>query len=71
MPEILGVRLAGKLPASVSAKDVIRSDVVIQRFLRSRRREADWRVIRADDGARYDVDEEIDLAALEFHIAMP
>ncbi len=120
MPEIWGVKLTGRLPDWVSAKDVILemlrrhgvdgglgriveyygpglaslsamdrhvianmgaelgatstvfpSDGVVRRFLRSQGREADWTEILADPGAGYDVDESIDLSAVEPMIAMP
>ncbi|HQU43734.1 MAG TPA: aconitate hydratase [Pirellulales bacterium] len=120
MPEIWGVRLTGKLPDWVSAKDVVLemlrrhtvkgavgrileyhgpglaslsamdrhvianmgtelgatttvfpSDGEVRRFLRSQGRESDWTELAADDGASYDVEEEIDLAKLEPLIALP
>jgi aconitate hydratase len=120
MPSVWGVRLVGKLPGWVSAKDVILemlrrhgvdgglgrvleyygpglselsamdrhvianmgaelgatssvfpSDDVVRRFLRAEGRERDFRYLAADDGATYDIDEEIDLATLEPLIAMP
>ena len=42
-----------------------------RRFLRDEGREEDWAEILADDGATYDVHEEIDLATLEPLIAKP
>ncbi|HVA50745.1 MAG TPA: aconitate hydratase [Pirellulales bacterium] len=120
MPEIWGVRLTGKLPDWVSAKDVVLemlrrhtvkgavgrileyhgpglaslsamdrhvianmgtelgatttvfpSDGEIRRFLRSQGRESDWTELAADDGASYDLEEEMDLAKLEPLIALP
>jgi aconitate hydratase len=50
---------------------VFPSDEVTRRFLRAQGREADWRELRADAGATYDVAEEIDLSALEPLIARP
>jgi len=120
MPEIWGIRLEGRLPDWVSAKDVILellrrhgveggrgrlieyhgpglaelsamdrhvlanmgtelgatttvfpSDDETRRFLASEGREEDWSEIRADPGAGYDVEELIDLGALEPLIAKP
>ena len=120
MPRIWGVRLVGRLPEWVSAKDVILemlrrhgvaggvgriieycgpglqnlsamdrhvianmgaelgattsvfpSDEEVQRFLRAQDRADDWSELLADPNATYDVEEEIDLAALEPLIAMP
>lgn len=120
MPKIFGVRLTGKLPAWVSAKDVILemlrrhkvsggigsiieyhgpglaglsamdrhvianmgaelgatttvfpSDGEVREFLRRQRRESDWVEILADEGATYDLEDEIDLSKLEPLIAMP
>lgn len=120
MPEIWGVRLEGKLPDWVSAKDIILemlrrhdvdggvgriieyhgpgldglsamdrhvianmgmelgatstvfpSDGETRRFLESEGRGEDWREIVADEKARYDVDEQIDLSRLEPLIAKP
>jgi aconitate hydratase len=120
MPQVWGVRLAGRLPDWVSAKDVILemlrrhgveggfgkiieyygpglgclnamdrhvianmgaelgatttvfpSDEATRRFLRDEAREGDWVELRPDEGAGYDVHEEIDLSALEPLIAKP
>ncbi|HEX2134661.1 MAG TPA: aconitate hydratase [Microvirga sp.] len=120
MPQIWGVKLTGRLPDWVSAKDVILemlrrhgveggfgriieyygpgleclsamdrhvianmgaelgatttvfpSDEATRRFLRDEGREADWVEIRPDEGASYDVYEEIDLSSLEPLIAKP
>lgn len=120
MPAVWGVRLTGKLPDWVSAKDVILemlrrhgvsggrgrvieyhgpgvaalsamdrhvianmgtelgatstvfpSDDETRHFLAAQGREADWQELRADDGARYDVEDEIDLGSLEPLIAKP
>lgn len=120
MPQVWGVRLSGKLPEWVSAKDVILemlrrhdvkggvgrvieyygpglncltamdrhvianmgaelgattsvfpSDEETRRFLRGQQREDDWQAFVADDGAEYDLHEEIDLSSLEPLIAMP
>jgi aconitate hydratase len=50
---------------------VFPSDEEIRRFLESEGRGDDWTEIRADDGARYDVDELIELDRLEPLIAKP
>jgi aconitate hydratase len=120
IPQILGVKLTGRLPEWVSAKDVILemlrrhgveggfgriieyygpgldglsamdrhvianmgaelgatttvfpSDEATRRFLRDEGREEDWVELRADEGASYDVHEEIDLSSLEPLIAKP
>ena len=120
MPQIWGVRLVGRLPEWVSAKDLILemlrrhgveggldriieyhgpgldclsamdrhvianmgaelgatttvfpSDAATRDFLRGEGREADWTLIAADDNARYDVYDEIDLSRLEPLIAKP
>ena len=120
MPQLWGVRLTGKPPDWVSAKDVILemlrrhgveggfgrvveyygpgldclsamdrhvianmgaelgatttvfpSDAATRRFLRDEGREADWLELRADEGAAYDVHEEIALSRLEPLIAKP
>jgi aconitate hydratase len=44
---------------------VFPSDEVTRQFLRDEGREADWVELRADEGASYDVHEEVDLATLE------
>jgi aconitate hydratase len=46
-------------------------DEEVRRFLASEDREDDWRELTADVGAAYDIDEEIDLSALEPLIACP
>ncbi len=120
MPKVFGVKLKGKLPDWVSAKDVILEmlrrhnvkggvDSVIEyygpglknltamdrhvianmgaelgatgtvfpsdketlRFLKSQNREADWKELSADKGAKYDVYDEIDLSTLVPLIALP
>jgi len=120
MPMIWGIKLTGKLPDWVSAKDVILellrrhdvkggvnriieyygpgvktlsamdrhvianmgaelgatgtvfpSDEEIKRFLRRQGREKDWIELMADEGATYDIDEEINLSELEPLIAKP
>lgn len=120
MPQIMGVRLIGKLPEWVGAKDVILemlrrhgvrgglgkiieyygeglaclsamdrhtianmgaelgattsvfpSDEITKRFLRSQKREADWIELVADEGATYDLNDEIDLSKLEPLVAKP
>ncbi|MBN2125819.1 MAG: aconitate hydratase [Deltaproteobacteria bacterium] len=119
-PRVLGVRLAGKLPDWVSAKDVILemlrrygvkgcvgtvveyhgpgveglsatdretignmgtelgatstifpSDETTRRYLEAQGRGKDWRPLDADKGARYDEEDEIDLAGLKPLIACP
>ncbi len=50
---------------------VFPSDGEIRRFLASEGRENDWIELLADDGATYDIDEEIDLSTLEPLIAKP
>lgn len=120
MPAVWGVRLDGRLPDWVSAKDVILemlrrhgvsagrgrvieyhgpgvatlsamdrhvianmgaelgatttvfpSDEVTRRYLASQGREVDYEELGADPGARYDVEDEIDLSTLEPLIAKP
>lgn len=120
LPEVWGVRLTGRLPAGVSAKDVVLemllrygvrggldriieyhgpglaglsvmdrhvianmgtelgatstvfpSDSRVRDFLRRRGREADWVELKSDDDGQYDVEEEIDLSALQPLIAAP
>jgi aconitate hydratase len=120
MPEIWGIRLTGRLPDWVSAKDVILeilrrhdvdggrgriieyfgpsvtelkvmdrhvianmgvevgaittifpSDEETRRYLAAQGREQDWRPLAAEANAVYDVEEEIDLSALEPLIALP
>ncbi len=120
MPQIMGVKLTGKLPDWTSAKDVVLemlrrydvdggrgkiieyygegldclsamdrhvianmgtelgatttvfpSDQKIQQFLQSQDREEDWVELVADEGAEYDLYEEIDLAQIEPMIACP
>jgi aconitate hydratase len=50
---------------------VFPSDDEVRRFLRSQDREEDWTELVADEGATYDVEEEIDLSELEPLIALP
>jgi len=50
---------------------VFPADERIREFLRENNREDDFAEIRADDGAAYDLDDEIDLSALEPLIAKP
>jgi aconitate hydratase len=50
---------------------VFPSDDEVRRFLISQRRGDDWVELQADEGADYDIHEEIDLAKLEPLIAMP
>lgn len=120
MPQVWGVKLTGKLPDWVSAKDVILellrrhdvkagankiieyygpgledlsamdrhvianmgaelgatasvfpSDDEVKRFMASQNREDEWHELKADRGAQYDIDEEIDMSSLEPLIAKP
>src|ERR671932_638875 len=80
MPEIWGVRLVGELPDWVIANmgmemgattTVFPSDDEVRRFLRNQDREEDWTELVADEGASYDVEEEIDLGEIEPLIALP
>ncbi len=120
MPKIMGVKLTGKLPDWVSAKDVILemlrrydvkggvgkiieyygeglkhlsamdrhvianmgaelgatttvfpSDEETKRFLRSQKREEDWKELIADEGCTYDLEDEIILDDLIPLIALP
>lgn len=50
---------------------VFPSDGRVRDFLRAEQREDDWREIVPDEGAAYDVTEEIDLAEIEPLIALP
>jgi aconitate hydratase len=50
---------------------VFPSDKAVRRFLRSQERAGDFVDLAADDGAAYDVDEQIDLADLEPLVAKP
>ncbi|HEX2164490.1 MAG TPA: aconitate hydratase [Thermoanaerobaculia bacterium] len=50
---------------------VFPSDGEVRHFLASQGREEDWTELVADPGARYDVEETIDLSTLEPLIAMP
>ena len=50
---------------------VFPSDEEVRRFLRAQDRESDWIELIADHDATYDVEEELDLAAIEPLIAMP
>ncbi len=120
MPKVMGIKLIGKLPDWVSAKDVILemlrrhsvkggvgkileyygpgleslsamdrhvianmgaelgatstvfpSDHIIKDFLTQQGREEDWIELKADDGATYDEEDEIDLSTLVPLIAKP
>lgn len=120
MPKIMGIKLTGKLPDWVSAKDVILemlrrhdvkggrgyileyygsglqylsawdrhvianmgaelgatssvfpSDEITKEFLQKEGREDQWTELKADKGATYDRDEEINLSELEPLIATP
>lgn len=50
---------------------VFPSDEVTRMFLRGQRREADWVELVADEGAGYDLEDEVDLSTLEPLIARP
>jgi aconitate hydratase len=50
---------------------VFPSDNQTRRFLRQQEREGDWLEMKADDGAEYDCEEEIELGSLEPLIACP
>lgn len=50
---------------------VFPSDEEVKRYLKSQGREGDWKEIVADDGAKYDLNEEINLSELEPMIAKP
>ncbi|SFL48876.1 aconitate hydratase [Salibacterium qingdaonense] len=50
---------------------VFPSDEEVKRFLRTQGREQDWRELKADNDASYDLNEEIDLSSLEPMIAKP
>ncbi|HYZ93500.1 MAG TPA: aconitate hydratase [Actinomycetota bacterium] len=50
---------------------VFPSDREVKRFLSSEGRENDWVEIKADRGAKYDIDEEIDMSTVEPLIAKP
>ncbi len=50
---------------------VFPSDDVVRSFLKKNEREDDWTELVADDGAQYDIVEEVDLSTLEPLIAMP
>src|ERR687886_1316852 len=50
---------------------VFPSDDEVRRFLRNQDREEDWIELVADEGATYDVEEDIDLSGLEPLIALP
>ncbi|MBS0629093.1 MAG: aconitate hydratase [Verrucomicrobia bacterium] len=120
MPQVMGVKLTGKLPDWVSAKDVILemlrrydvdggigkvieyygpgldslsamdrhvianmgaelgatgtvfpSDEMVRTFMRKQNREKDWIELKADEGASYDLHDEIDLSQLVPLIACP
>ncbi|HLR02147.1 MAG TPA: aconitate hydratase [Virgibacillus sp.] len=120
MPQVWGIKLTGKLPDWVSAKDVILellrrydvkggvgkvieyygpgvdelsamdrhviankgaelgatgtvfpSDGEVKRFLKEQEREDDWIELKADEGATYDLHEEINLSELEPLVAKP
>ena len=120
MPKIIGIKLTGKLPDWVSAKDIILemlrrrtvkgavnciieyygpglknldvwdrhvianmgaelgatgtvfpSDKITKEFLKEHGRVKDWIELSADKGAKYDIEDEIDLSSLEPLIALP
>ncbi|MFD2706018.1 aconitate hydratase [Salibacterium lacus] len=50
---------------------VFPSDEEVKRFLKTQGREEDWRELKADEGASYDMEEEIDLSSLVPMIAKP
>jgi aconitate hydratase len=50
---------------------VFPSDDAVREFLRAEDREDDWVELIADDGARYDIDETVDLSSIEPLIAKP
>ena len=50
---------------------VFPSDDEVRRYLRSQGREEDWTEVVADEGAQYDVDEELDLSTLVPLMAKP
>jgi aconitate hydratase len=50
---------------------VFPSDEAVREFLRAEGREADWVELVADEGARYDIEETIDLSTIEPLIAKP
>ncbi len=50
---------------------VFPSDEQTRRFLRQQGREQDWTPLAADEGATYDLEDEVDLSALEPLIARP
>ncbi|MFD5247740.1 aconitate hydratase [Amycolatopsis sp. NPDC058340] len=50
---------------------VFPSDDAVRTFLRAEGRENDYRELRADDGATYDVEDEIDLGVVEPLVAKP
>ncbi|RDH76392.1 aconitate hydratase [Mycolicibacterium moriokaense] len=50
---------------------VFPSDEAVRDFLRAEGREDDWTQLLADDGATYDIDEDLDLSELEPLIAKP
>ncbi len=50
---------------------VFPSDDITKSFLKTESREADWKELKADDGATYDAHEKIDLSTLEPLIACP
>lgn len=54
-----------------ATSSVFPSDEEVKRFLKSQRREEDWVELLADEGAQYDLYDEIDLAKLEPLIAKP
>ncbi len=50
---------------------VFPSDDIAQKFLKSQDREKDWIELKADEGAKYDENDEINLSELEPLIALP
>ena len=54
-----------------ATSSIFPSDENTRKYLAAQQREADWRPMRADDGATYDLYDEIDLARVEPLIACP
>jgi aconitate hydratase len=50
---------------------VFPSDDEVRSYLRAQGREKDWRPLAAENGATYDVEDEVDLSSLEPLIALP
>jgi aconitate hydratase len=70
--DVVEDRRPGHLPArEVMPMEKLPSDEEVRSFLRGQGREEDWTELVADEGASYDVEEEIDLSELESLIALP